>query len=274
MPIITIYPGAFTAGAEIADGVARTLGYRSINREMLLAASRSYGISEAKLNEVIEKDSHWWARWLRDMRPYRFALQAAMCEAAQGDNIVYHGHIGHELLPEIGHVLKAMLTAPLDFQIKHVQLQHGFDEVRARRYIDHVEQARTRRLVALFGTDWRDMTRYDLALNVAQLGIEDVIRIIVKAARLERYQPTAASERDLKNLVLASRVQAVLVTSSKFRDLGVSVRAENGEIHVLGAFARSISEEELVRVIKNIPGVTKVVADCLPADLGTGLPLM
>jgi hypothetical protein len=56
MPIITIYRGAFTAGAEIATGVARTLGYRCINREvLLLAASRSYGISEAKLNEVLEK---------------------------------------------------------------------------------------------------------------------------------------------------------------------------------------------------------------------------
>jgi hypothetical protein len=128
--------------------------------------------------------------------------------------------------------------------------------------------------VALFGTDWRDITRYDLVLNVAQLGIKGVAQIIVEAARLERYQPTAASERDFKNLFLAIRVRAVLVTSSKFRDLGVSVRAENGEIHVLGAFARSISEEELVRVIKNIPGVTKVLADCLPADLGEGLPLM
>ena len=56
MPIITIYPGAFTAGAEIADGVARTLGYRSINREMLLAASHSYGISEAQLDAIVEKD--------------------------------------------------------------------------------------------------------------------------------------------------------------------------------------------------------------------------
>ena len=92
--------------------------------------------------------------------------------------------------------------------------------MKARRYIDQVDEARTRRLVALFGTDWRDITRYDLVLNVAQLGIKGVAQIIVEAARLERYQPTAASERDFKNLFLAIRVQAVLVTSSKFRDLG------------------------------------------------------
>jgi cytidylate kinase len=274
MPIVTIYRGVFTAGEEIANGVARALGYRCVSREVLIEASRSCGISEAKLNEVLEKDSHWWERWLQNTRPYRVALQAAMCEVAQGGNIVYHGHIGHELLPGIHHVLKVLLTAPLEFRIKQVQSQQGLNEAGARSYIDRVDEARTRRLVALFGTDWRDITRYDLALNVAQLGIEGVTLVIVEAARLERYQPTAASEQDFKNLALASRVQAALVTSSKFQDLGVTVRAENGEVHVLGVFARSVSEEELVWVIKSVPGVTKVVTDCLPADLAEGLPLM
>jgi cytidylate kinase len=274
MPIITIYRSSFTAGEEIANRVARSLGYRCVSRKALIDASRSYGISEAKLNEVLEKDAHWWERWLQDMRPYRTALQAAMCEIAQEGNIVYHGHIGHELLPQIRHALKVMLTAPLEFRISEIQSQHGLDEAGARDYIDRVDAAGTRRLVAMFGADWRDITRFDLALNVAQLGIEDVTRVIVQAARLERYQPTAASEQDFKNFALSSRVQAALVTSSRFRDLAVTVRAANGEVHVLGAFARSVSEEELVQLIKSVPGVVNVVTDCLPADLGKGLPLM
>ena len=159
MPIITIYRSSFTAGEEIANRVARSLGYRCVSREALIEASRSYGISEAKLNDVLEKDAYWWERWLQNMRPYRIAIQAAMCDVAQGGNIVYHGHIGHELLPGIRHVLKVLLTAPLEFRIKQVQSQQGLDEAKARRYVDHVDEARTRRLVALFGTDWRDITR-------------------------------------------------------------------------------------------------------------------
>jgi cytidylate kinase len=274
MPIITIYRSSFAAGEEIANCVAQSLGYRCVSREALIEASRSYGISEAKLNDVLEKDAHWWERWLQDMRPYRTALQAAMCEIAQEGDFVYHGHIGHELLPQIRHVLKVMLTAPLEFRISEIQSQHGLDEAGARDYIDRVDAAGTRRLVALFGTDWRDITRYDLALNVAQLGIDGVTRVIVEAARLERYQPNAASKQDFKNLALVSRVQAALVMSSRFRDLAVNVRALNGEVHVLGAFARPVSEKELVRLIKSVPGVTHVVTDCLPADLGKGLPLM
>jgi cytidylate kinase len=272
MPIVTIYRGAFTAGEEIAKGVAQALGYRCVSREVLIEASRSCGISEVKLNEVLEKDPHWWERWLQNMRPYRVALQAAMCEVAQGGNIVYHGHIGHELLPGIRHVLKVLLTAPLEFRIKQVESQQGLDEAKARSYIDHVDEARTRRLVALFGTDWRDITRYDLALNVAQMGIEGVTRVIVEAARLERYQPTAASEQDFMNLAIASQVQAALVMSPTFRNLGITVKVAKGEVHVSGVFAYAVPEEEIVLLVKSVPGVTRVVTDftVIPAYLGEG----
>jgi osmotically-inducible protein OsmY len=124
----------------------------------------------------------------------------------------------------------------------------------------------------LFGTDWRDVTRYDLALNVAQVGIEGVTRVIVEAARLERYQPTAASEQDFQNLALASRVQAALVMSPAFRSLGIAVRAEKGEVHVSGICRYSVPEEEIVSLVKRIPGVTKVVTDftVIAADIGEG----
>jgi cytidylate kinase len=270
MPIITIYRGAFTAGEEIAKGVGQALGYRCVSREALLEASRSYGISEAKLNEVIDKDPHWWERWLENLRPYRVVLQAAMCKVAEGGDLVYHGHIGHELFPGIRHVLKVMLTAPPEFRIQQVQSQQGLDEAKARRYIDQVDDARSRRLMALFGKDWRDITRYDLALNVAELGVEGATRVIVEAARLERYQLTPASEEDFKNLALVSRVQAALVTSSKFRNLGISVRAKKGEVQLSGVFAHSVSEEEMVTLVKSVPGVIRVMTDItvLPVDLG------
>src|SRR5262249_37828477 len=156
--------------------------------------------------------------------------------------------------------------------IKQVQSQQGLNEAKARSYIDHVDEARTRRLVALFGTDWRDVTRYDLALNVAQIGIEGVTRIIVEGARLERYQPTAASRQDFENLAVVSQVQAALVMSPTCRSLGIKVRAENGEVHVSGVFTHAVPEEEIVRLIKRIPGVTQVVTDftVIPADMSEG----
>ena len=96
MAIITIFGGDFTGGDALAEDVAKTLDYRSVGREVLAETIRSYGIPEAKLNEVLERDPHWWDRWIENLRPYRIALQAAMCEVATGGNLVYHGHLGHD----------------------------------------------------------------------------------------------------------------------------------------------------------------------------------
>ena len=102
MPIITIYQGASGEGQEVAESLATALGYRCVGRDVLVEASRRYGIPEAKLNEIVDKGPHWWERLLQDLRPYRLVLQAALCELAQEGRLVYHGRFGHELLPDIG----------------------------------------------------------------------------------------------------------------------------------------------------------------------------
>ena len=166
MPIITIIRGAFGAGPEVAERVAADLGCPCVDREVLIEASNRYGIPEAKYEEVLESGPHWWERWRESLRLYRITLQAAMCEMARDGRLVYHGHMGQELLPGVSHVLKVLLTAPLEYQVEKVREREGLDEAGGRRYVESVNKARSRRMEAVFGADWRDASRYDLVLNV------------------------------------------------------------------------------------------------------------
>ena len=84
MPIITIYQRAPGYFEELAKNIASTLGCPCVSREVLLEASARYGIAEAKLNEILEKEPRWWQVWLEDSRLYRIALQTAPCELAPG----------------------------------------------------------------------------------------------------------------------------------------------------------------------------------------------
>jgi len=238
--------------------VATTLGYRCVSREVLLEASQRYGIPEAKFTEVLETVPHWWERWREGMRLYRIVLQAAMCEVAQEGNLVYHGHAGQELFPGIRHVLKVHLTAPLAFRIQQVQSREKLNEDAAKHYIDQVDKARTRRLQAVFGADWRDPSRYDLVLNIAQMTLDTAAHLVVEAVRREDYQPTHASEQTFLDLTIAARVQASLVVSPKTRNLTVNVRAENGEVYISGILAQPELETEIVRIAGSVPGVRKV----------------
>ncbi len=261
MPIITISRGAFSGGQELAEKVASALGYRCVSREVLVEASQRYGVPEAKFTEVLETSPHWWERWKESMRLYRIVLQAAMCEVAQGSSLVYHGHGGQELFPGVRHVLKVHLTAPMAYRIQQVRAREGLDETAAIQYIEQVDKARTRRLQAVFGADWRDPGRYDIVLNIAQMTLETAARLIVDAARGEEYQPTAESEQAFQNLTISARVQATLITSPKMRNLAVNVRADRGSVYLSGVLVQPDLEEEITRLVEKVPGVKEVVAE-------------
>src|SRR5574341_492778 len=261
MAIITISRGAFSGGQALAERVASVLGYRCYSREVLLEASRRYGIPEAKFTEILESGPRWWERWMESLRLYRIALQAAMCEVAQGGNLVYHGHAGHELFPGIRHVLKVHLTSPLAFRVQQVRSRQGLSESAALEYIEQVDKARNRRLQAIFGAAWRDPSRYDLVLNVAQMTLDTAAHLVVEAARRQDYQPTAESEQAFQDLTVSARVQAALIISPRTRNLTVNIRVEKGEVYASGILAQSDLEQEISRLIASVPGVKKVVTD-------------
>ena len=189
MPIITIYEGASGEGQELAESVAEALGYRCVGREVLVEASRRYGIPEAKLNEIVEKGPYWWKRLMEDLQRYRMALQAALCELAYDGKLVYHGHLGHELLSGIGHVLKVLLIAPIEFRVEQVCVRQKLTDAAARHYIEELDRARSRRLTAMFGTDWRDPNRYDLILNMGKMRRNGAERLITRQRSSESINP-------------------------------------------------------------------------------------
>jgi cytidylate kinase len=263
MAIITIYQGASGSGEELAKAVAESLGYGCISREVLIEASLRYGIPEAKLNEIVEKGAHWWQRFVENLEPYRVALQAAFCEiaATTQSGLVYHGHLGHELLPGFKHVLKVLLTAPLELRIEQVRLRNDLGESAARRYVEEVDRARSRRLIAMFGVDWRDASRFDLVINLGRMSVAAARHLICETVRLPDYQATPASAQAFEDFVLLSRVKAVLSMSSDLPKSRMDIKASQGIVSVSGSIPAWLSEEFLVAKIRQIPGVKRVNAD-------------
>jgi osmotically-inducible protein OsmY len=89
---------------------------------------------------------------------------------------------------------------------------------------------------------------------------EGAKRVIIEAAKLEEFQPTPASEQAFNDLALGSRVHATLIASPDVRGSALEVRAEGGHIHVKGRVGQGL-EDEVVNLVKSVPGVTKVITD-------------
>ena len=267
MSIITISHASYSGGGEIAEKVAAFLHYRSVDREVLIEASRRYGIPEAKYEEILEAEGHWWERWIESLRLYRITLQAAMCEVAQGGAIVYYGRAGQELFPGIGHVLKVLIVAPIEYRMREVKARKGLDGENARHFIKELDRVRNRRLRALFNVDWLDPVGYDLVLNSSQVSIDSAARLITELVRREEFQPTVESEKAFQDLTTTARVQAALITSAKTRNIILNVRSDGGKVTISGILADSDLEKEIVRVAKGVAGVAEVDTDIEPPPI-------
>ena len=84
--------------------------------------------------------------------------------------------------------------------------------------------------------------------------------MIIEAAKLDEYQPTAASGQAFNDLALGSRVHATLFASPDIQGSALEVRAEGGHIHVKGRIAQGL-EDKVVMLVKNVPGVIEVTTD-------------
>jgi cytidylate kinase len=267
MSIITISHASYSGGAEIAEKVAASLNYRCADREVLIEASRRYGIPEAKYEEILATEGHWWERWLESLRLYRITLQAAMCEVAQGGSVVYYGRAGQELFPGISHVLKVLIVAPIEYRMREVKARKGLEGESARHFLKELDRVRNRRLRALFNADWLDPVGYDLVLNSSRIGTESAARAITELVRRQEFQPTAESEKIFQNLTTTSRVQAALITSAKTRNIILNVRSDAGKVTISGILADPDLEKEIVRVAKGVAGVTEVITDIEPPPI-------
>jgi cytidylate kinase len=267
MSIVTVSHAAFTGGSEIAEKVAANLNYRSVNREVLIEASRRFGIPEAKFTEVLETEGHWWERWLESLRLYRITLQAAMCEVAQGGRVVYYGRAGQELFPGVAHVLKVLIVASMEYRIEQVKNRRGLSSESAREFLKDLDRVRSRRLRALFNIDWQDSVGYDLVVNTTGMSSETAARLICEAARSPEYQATGESEKAFTDLTVTARVQAALITSPKTRNVILNVRSDNGHVSISGILADPDLEQEIVRIARGVPGVADVITDIEPPPI-------
>lgn len=267
MSVVTISHAAYSGGAAIGQKVASILNYRSVDREVLIEASKRYGIPEAKYTEVLEAEGHWWERWRESLRLYRITLQAAMCEVASEGQMVYYGRAGRQLLPGIKHVLKVLIVAPIEFRIDQVRAQRGMDDETARQYIRELDRVRSRRFRALFNDDWQDPVGQDLVLNGARFSAEAGASIIADTVRRPEFQPTAESRKAFADLSTTARVQAALITSSRTRNVVLNVKSDGGEVSISGILADPDLEKEIVRIAKDVKGVTEVVTDIEPPPI-------
>jgi len=254
MPIITISRGSYSRGREVAEKVARRLGYACIARDVLVEASKDFNIPEIKLVRAIHDAPSILDRFGYGKEKYVAYIQKALLQHFQKDNVVYHGLAGHFFLKGISHVLKVRILAEMEDRVKFEMERHGITAKEARRILEADDEERRKWSQHLYGIDARDPRLYDLVIHIKKISVDDAVEIICKTVGLADFQTTPHSQKAMDDLLLAAEVKASLIGLKP----DIDVTATDGIVHIATTVPES-QEESLVQkihaTVKEIQGV-------------------
>ena len=265
MPIITISRGSYSKGSEIADKVAKRMGYECVSRDVLLEASDHFNIPEMKLVRALHDAPSVLDRFTHGKERYIAYIQEAFLEHVQKNNIVYHGLAGHFFLEGVSHALKVRVIADIEDRIRLEMEREQISAEQARHILLKDDHERRKWALTLYGIDTRDAKLYDLVLHIRNMTVSDAVEIVCNTAQLPHFQTTGSSQKVLDDLLLAAQVKSAIIR--KWSEAEVSADDGKVVVHVEAPVIKeSIVCEQILPLLKGVPGVRDARVHVIPAS--------
>lgn len=216
--VITLTRQAWCGATSIGAGVARTLGIRCIDRELLTSAAASLGRDEAELAEREERLSTRWERLVKAFSGFAvgapeaacmpepphvlddhglFTLQSEiMADLARRQDCVVVGRAASWVLRGLAGHVPILIHAPIGWRAHRLlssgKVRNGDEAVAV---LERSDRCRADFLRKMTGSDWMSAPEYALTLDPSRSGIEGAIALIVAFARSTATCLGAASAR-------------------------------------------------------------------------------
>ena len=192
--VITISRGYGSGGKTVAKTLAKQLGIKYYDRDLIRKASEDTGINEALFNLADEKPrglgfKKYTSREIASpdsseflSRENLFNMQAKIIKQLheKGEPCIIVGRCAHHVLKDERNVTKVFVYADMAQCIERVKEKDGVDEDEARRMIEKTDKERAQYNRYYTGREWNDARNYDLCLNTSLMTIDQCAKIIVE----------------------------------------------------------------------------------------------
>ncbi|MDX9787257.1 MAG: cytidylate kinase-like family protein [Desulfobacterales bacterium] len=247
MPIVTISRGSYSRGKEVAEELARVMGYECISRDIILEASEQFNIPELKLIRAIHDAPSVLDRFTYGKERFVVFFRAALLKHLQRDNVVYHGLAGHFFVQNMPHVLKVRISADIEARIREEIKRKNISASEARHVLVKDDAERRKWGLQLYGMDTWNPLLYDIVIHTRRIDIPDAVFIIQQTLQRPCFQTTPRSRRLLDDLSLAAQVESALVKEYP----KVTADAKNGEV-IVNIRASLIDEQSITEKVKGM----------------------
>lgn len=266
MAIIMISRGTLSGGKALAERVADRLGYPCLSRaETVRETIDKFGISEKEMISAINEPPPFWQQVHRRRISFIKAFSAVLMEHIKGENLVYHGHVGHLMLGPVSHVLRVRVIADMEFRIKGAMTRKNLGREEAIAHINKIDRQRDKWTRFLYDVEWKDASLYDVLFNLEHLSVDVAADAIVHMAGMDAFKPTPQSQKAFADLILSSRVWSALAIDGHVMVSNITVSADAGIVTISGGASSVKAINAIAEVAQGVEGVKEV-----KTDLGLG----
>ncbi len=196
--VITITRQMASGGVYIGRRVARRLGYKYVDREILEKAAEQLDADRASLAAVEERCSGFLDNLVKG---FTFGTPEAAFVAPSGRpvydrevfdtescvikgladryNCVVVGHAAFFVLRGRRNILNVLIHAPEDFRIRRLQDFRKISADRARTEIRKADNQQDKFIRTMTKLGWEDARNYHLSVNSQAAGFENVENMII-----------------------------------------------------------------------------------------------
>jgi cytidylate kinase len=209
MNVITLSREYGAGGEEVAQGLARALGWQILDRELLHDAAQIANVPESDIERLDEQPAAKGERLSSSLvhQQYIRALTEAATQAARRGGVILIGRGGRHLLGEMGGAFHLRLIAPKAWRALRVARQEGLSAEQATARCAEVDSLRRQFTHFYFGDASIQPAEYDLVANTGRVMPEDVVAVVAAIVRRPAQMP-APEARGRRVLTLARELGA------------------------------------------------------------------
>jgi cytidylate kinase len=211
--VLTISRQLGSGGSHIGQEVARTLGMRYADREILQRAAAAAGVGEGDLAGAEEKGAGFWHSVVHSFSlggpdttfvppPLSsvfeedvFKIESRIIReiASQFDAVIV-GRAGFHVLQGHPGLVNVRLHARTSWRIDRIMHVYGIQDRReAEELVERSDRARAGFIRTFTGRHWTDARLFDLCIDTSSVGLELATRFVLElvSGRMKRHGEVA-----------------------------------------------------------------------------------
>ena len=202
--VISLSRQVGSGGAYVGQALARLLGIRYVDREILQEAARILGRDDRELESLEERVSSLWDRmaavlsWGAPEAAYvppplptlyeedLFAVESGIIrEIAAREDAVFVGRAATWVLREMPGHISVFLHAPEPARVARVMHDYQLtDEAAASELVRRSDQQRSRFLQSVTGGSWFNLSHYHLTIDTGAISLDEAVDLIARLVNL------------------------------------------------------------------------------------------